>query len=316
MLAGEVFNLKRKVFILTDTGVPREYSEKIKSMASDAVIYTVPMGEGAKSFSVLEGVLSAMLDFNMSRADVLIAVGGGVVGDLGGFAASVYMRGIDFYSVPTTLLSQVDSSIGGKTAINLGSVKNTVGAFHQPRGVLIDTDTLDTLPKRQIAGGLAEVIKMAATFDGELFERLENEGFTKENREEIITAALKIKGKVVEEDERESGLRKVLNFGHTLGHGIESSLGLGALLHGECVALGMMPVAFGEAKGRIYSLAKALGLPMDYEYDISAALAPIVHDKKQEGGKISVILVDKIGSFRIEKMSITEFFTLVSGEKI
>ena len=315
-LAGEVFDLNRKVFILTDSGVPREYSEKIKSAASDAIIYTVPMGEGAKSFAVLENVLTSMLEFNMGRGDALVAVGGGVVGDLGGFAASVYMRGIDFYSVPTTLLSQVDSSIGGKTAINLGAVKNTVGAFHQPRGVLVDTDTLDTLPKRQIAGGLAEVIKMAATFDEELFERLEADGFNENNREEIITAALKIKKGVVEEDECERGLRKVLNFGHTLGHGIESSVGLGTLLHGECVALGMVPVAFGEAKERIIALSKNLGLPMDYKYDFGEALAPVVHDKKQQGGMLSVILVDKIGSYRMEKMSIAEFCALVNGENI
>ena len=315
-LADKLFNLKRRVFILTDSGVPEEYSKKIKALADSAVIYTVPMGEGAKSFAVLEEVLTAMLSFNIGRGDALVAVGGGVVGDLGGFAASVYMRGIDFYAVPTTLLSQVDSSIGGKTAVNLGKIKNAAGAFYQPKGVLVDTDTLKTLPERQLKSGLAEVIKMAATSDEELFLKLENEGFTDENREEIITAALKIKKNVVEVDEKETGLRKILNFGHTLGHGIESSLGLGALLHGECVALGMVPVTLGTEKKRILALCKKVGLPMDYEYELDRALKLVAHDKKSQNGVVSVILVEKIGSFKIEKMTLAEFCAFVKEELI
>ncbi len=305
--AKNLFNLERRVFILTDTGVPREYSEKIKKAGEEAVIYTVPMGESSKSLDVLRLVLTEMMKFGMGRGDALVAVGGGVVGDLGGFAAATYMRGIDFYGVPTTLLSQVDSSIGGKTAVNLSEVKNIVGAFHQPRGVLIDTDTLITLPKRQISNGLAEAIKMAATFDAALFKRLEREGFSAENAEDIITASLKIKKAVVEEDEREAGLRKVLNFGHTLGHGIEAEEELRGLFHGECVALGMVPMISAEERGRLVGLCQRVGLPMDYKYDVGRALSYVTHDKKCQSGYLSVILVEKIGSFKIEKMSLSDF---------
>lgn len=305
--AKNLFNLERRVFILTDTGVPREYSEKIKKAAKQAVIYTVPMGESSKSLEVLRLVLTEMMKFGMGRSDALVAVGGGVVGDLGGFAAATYMRGIDFYGVPTTLLSQVDSSIGGKTAVNLGEVKNIVGAFHQPRGVLIDTDTLKTLPKRQLSNGLAEAIKMAATFDAALFERLEREGFSEENAEDIITAALKIKKAVVEEDEREAGLRKVLNFGHTLGHGIEAEEELRGLFHGECVALGMVPMISAKERARLVELCRSVGLPMEYKYDVERALSYAAHDKKCQSGYVNVILVEKIGSFKIEKMSLFDF---------
>ncbi len=313
--AGTLLNLKRKVFILTDSGVPTQYSEEILRQSSDGVIYTVPEGEGSKSIATLEGVLSSMLNFGLCRSDVLVAVGGGVVGDLGGFAAAVYMRGIDFYNVPTTVLSAVDSSIGGKTAVNLGLVKNTVGAFHQPRAVIIDTDTLKTLPKRQIANGLAEAVKMAVTSDEVLFSRLESEGFTEDNAEEIISAALKIKKNVVEEDECEAGLRKILNFGHTLGHGIEAEEELSGLYHGECVALGILPVLAKSEQKRVASLLCTLGLPMDYKYDKEKALSYISHDKKCSGGKLTVILSDKIGTCRMEKMTVDEFKALVLDGK-
>lgn len=305
--AREIFDLNRKVFVLTDSGVPCEYAEAVKGQVQNAVVYTVPMGEGAKSFSVLEDVLAQMMSFDMGRGDVLVAVGGGVVGDLGGFAAAVYMRGIDFYSIPTTVLSCVDSSIGGKTAVNFGGVKNVIGAFHQPRGVLIDTDLLKTLPKRQIANGLAEVVKMATTFDEELFVRLEKEGLTEENTEEIIVSSLKIKKHVVECDEKEGGLRKVLNFGHTLGHGIEGSTGENELYHGECVALGMPPVCAPGVRERVVRLCEKLGLPMSTDFNLEAALALVAHDKKCQSGEISVIKVEKIGSYKIEKMSLGAF---------
>ena len=304
---GALFNLKRRIFILTDSGVPGEYAEAVRKQAQDAVIYTVSMGEGAKSFSVLQSVLARMMDFDLDRGDALVAVGGGVVGDLGGFAAAIYMRGIDFYSIPTTVLSCVDSSTGGKTAVNFGGVKNVIGAFHQPRGVLIDTDLLKTLPKRQFSNGLAEVVKMAATFDEALFVRLEKEGLTEENTEEIIVSALKIKKRVVECDEKEGGLRKVLNFGHTLGHGIEGSAGENELYHGECVALGMPPVCAPDVRERVVQLCEKLGLPMSTDFNLEAALALVAHDKKRQGDEISVIKVEKIGSYKMEKISLGAF---------
>ena len=190
--AGEIFDLTRRVLILTDSGVPSEYAQRVKALCSNARIMTVDKGEGSKNLDTLERVEREMLDFNMTRSDCVVAVGGGVVGDIAGFAASSYMRGVDFYNIPTTLLSQLDSSIGGKTGVNLGGVKHIVGAFYQPTGVIIDPELLKTLPKRHFASGLAEAIKMSLTSSGELFELIEA-GDTKENIEKIITEALLIK---------------------------------------------------------------------------------------------------------------------------
>ena len=185
--AGEYFNLARRVFIVTDDGVPGEYAKKIADCAAVAKIVTVPSGEGSKSIEVYSRLLSEMSEFGLTRTDCAVAVGGGVVGDLTGFAAASYMRGIDFYNVPTTLLSQVDSSIGGKCAVNHAGVKNIVGAFHQPRGVIVDIDTLKTLPERQIFAGLAESVKMALTSDKELFSIIEG-GVSEKNIENALKA--------------------------------------------------------------------------------------------------------------------------------
>ena len=311
--ANEYFDLDRKVFIITDSGVPCRYAEALRSVCKPATVYTVAEGEGSKSLSTLEAVLTAMADAELGRSDCVVAVGGGVVGDLGGFAASVYMRGIDFYNVPTTLLSQVDSSIGGKTAVNLGGIKNIVGAFKQPKGVIVDTDTLKTLPERHLMNGLAEAIKMATTSDAELFAKMESldKADIYNNIEEIIVGALKIKKHVVENDECENGLRKILNFGHTLGHGIEADAGLGTLYHGECVAIGMIPVAFGESQTRLLNVLKKFGLPTEYQGNIDSALRYVIHDKKCSGGVISVIVSEKIGTHAIKSMSVEEFKNLV-----
>ena len=276
------------------------------------MIYTIPRGEGSKSISVLEGVLSEMMRFGMTRSDAVVAVGGGVVGDLSGFAASVYMRGIDFYNIPTTLLSQLDSSIGGKCAVNLGEVKNAVGSFYQPKAVLIDTDTLKTLDKRQLSAGLSESVKMALTRDKALFELIES-GNISECIEEIIISSLMIKKKVVEEDERESGLRRVLNFGHTYGHGIEAEEGLSGLLHGECVALGMLPVCSCEVRERLTPVLKKLSLPTEYKGNVDRALEYIVHDKKCDGADINIILCEKIGEFTEKRMSTEKFGEMIKN---
>jgi 3-dehydroquinate synthase len=223
------------------------------------------------------------------------------------------MRGVDFYNIPTTLLSQVDSSIGGKTAIDFDGVKNIVGAFYQPKGVIIDPDLLKTLSKRQVSNGLAESVKMALTCDKELFELIENNEFSDDILEQIITRSIKIKKSIVEADEREGGLRKILNFGHTFGHGIES-VSNGELYHGECVAIGMTVVCSAEVKERLISLLERIGLPSKFEGDTDGALNLIVHDKKNDKSKLSCIFVDKIGSYRIEKMSPTDFCDLVRKE--
>ena len=209
--ADELFNLNRRVLIITDSGVPREYAEKVLKASRDGDIVTVNQGESSKSAECFIRLLEKMVEMGMTRSDCVVAVGGGVVGDLAGFVAASYMRGVDFYNIPTTLLSQVDSSIGGKTAINLGGVKNIVGAFYQPKGVIIDPDLLKTLPKRQINNCLAEAIKMSLTSDENLFDFIcEND--VNENIEEIIIRSIKIKKAVVEADEREGGIRKILNF--------------------------------------------------------------------------------------------------------
>ena len=230
--AGSYLNLNRRVLVATDTGVPSEYARTVAEQCREGIICTVDMGEGTKSLETFSRLLSVMLEHGFSRRDCVVAVGGGVVGDLSGFAASAYMRGIDFYNIPTTLLSQIDSSIGGKTAVNFGGVKNIVGAFYQPKQVLIDPELLKTLPPRQISNGLAEAIKMALTSDRELFDLFEN-GDVESSIDEIIIRSLNIKKSVVEQDEKESGLRRILNFGHTVGHGIESSEGMSELYHGE-----------------------------------------------------------------------------------
>jgi len=260
---------------------------------------TLRQGEESKTMlSVIELCRTMMLR-GFHRGDAVVAVGGGVMGDLAGFTAASYMRGIDFYNIPTTVLSQVDSSVGGKTGVNLDHIKNIVGAFKQPKGVIADVDLLKTLPPRQVANGLAEAVKMAATFDASLFEAFERDEPL--SMTDIIARSIALKIAVVEQDEKESGLRKVLNFGHTLGHGIES-LGLG-YDHGECVALGMLPMCSEEVKIRLSTVLQRLGLPTAAVFDPEAAMLAVSHDKKAGGDTVSSVLVDTIGSFRFANLT-------------
>ena len=298
--AAEHLDLCRRVLVVTDAGVPKAYAERLAAQCRAPRIVTVPEGEGSKSVEGWSRLLREMLEGGFSRGDCVVAVGGGVVGDLAGFAASAYMRGIDFYNIPTTLLSQIDSSIGGKTAINFGGVKNVVGAFYQPKKVLIDPCLLASLPARQIANGLAEALKVALTSDGELFSILE-EGNIEKELDEIIRRSLLVKKAVVEQDEREAGLRRVLNFGHTVGHGIESTNKEG-LYHGECVALGMLPMLGEALRPRVVCVLRALGLYRTPDYDWDKIRAAMLHDKKANGDTVTVVTVEEIGSFRIEKM--------------
>ena len=296
--AGQLLELDRRVLVVTDEGVPPEYAECVASQCREPVVVTVPRGEGSKSFEQLERLLSAMLEASFTRGDCVVAVGGGVVGDLSGFAASCYMRGIDFYNIPTTLLSQVDSSVGGKTAVNFGGVKNIVGAFYQPKKVIIDPETLKTLERRQLMAGLAEAIKMAATSSAELFELIEKSEDLDADLPEIIRRSLCIKRDVVEQDPKENGLRRILNFGHTVGHAVEG-FNKGKLLHGECVALGMPPMCSGEALERVTRVLKKYGLPTEIEQSADELMPYLKHDKKMTADLVKVVLVDKIGQFRI-----------------
>jgi len=303
--ANKHLQLNRRVLVVTDTGVPQIYPQILSDQCSKPVIYTVESGESSKSLEVFANLLQTMLDNSFSRKDCVVAVGGGVVGDLSGFAASAYMRGIDFYNIPTTLLSQIDSSIGGKTAINFGGVKNIVGAFHQPKKVLIDPDLLHTLPSRQISNGLAEALKMALTSDEELFDIFENKDI-ESNIDEIIIRSLNIKRYVVEQDEKETGLRKILNFGHTLGHGIESSQNLTDLYHGECVALGIIPMCDEKIRHRVIEVLKKCNLykTIDFNWDMITKAA--FHDKKADGDFVTVTMVPEIGNYELKKLKCTQ----------
>lgn len=304
--AGELLNLNRKVLVVTDDGVPVEYAETVASMCKDATVLVVPQGENSKGLETFGRLLRTMLEKSFTRKDCVVAVGGGVVGDLSGFAAASYMRGIDFYNIPTTILSQVDSSIGGKTAINLENIKNIVGAFYQPKRVLIDAEVLRSLPARQKSNGLSEALKMSMTSDKELFEIFEN-GDIEANLSTIIERALRIKKSVVEQDEKEQNLRRILNFGHTIGHGIESFEHLNGLYHGECVALGMIPMCAPEIRERLIPILKKLNLPTTCAFDTDAVCAAILHDKKAGGDAITAVFVNELGSFEMKPVKADEW---------
>lgn len=304
--ADTFFNLNRKVLVVTDSGVPEIYAKTVASLAKDPVIVTIPQGETSKNLSQFETLCRTMLQHHFTRTDCVVAVGGGVVGDLAGFAAASFLRGIDFYNIPTTVLSQVDSSIGGKVAIDMDGIKNCVGAFYQPKGVLIDPDVLSTLPPRQIANGLAEAVKMAVTFDQHLFEAFEM-GDPLKDVENVIVRSLRIKAAVVKADEKESGLRRVLNFGHTIGHGIETAGGLDALYHGECVALGMLPMCAPALAQRVKAVLTKLGLPTTCDAKPEMVWEALCHDKKLSGDSITVVYAEKAGSFEMKKMPLEEF---------
>lgn len=303
--AGELLELDRKVLVVTDDGVPSQYAQKLASFCKQSHIVTLPQGEATKNFNSYMYLCEQMLSLGFTRTDCVVAVGGGVMGDLAGFTAATFMRGVDFYNIPTTLLSQVDSSVGGKTGIDVGEVKNIVGAFKQPKRVLIDPDLLSTLPKRHISAGLAESVKMALTCDKDLFSVMEN-GVTDENLEEIITKSIMIKKNVVEQDEKESSLRRVLNFGHTVGHGIETAMQL-KLLHGECIALGMLPMCSDEVRKRLIPVLRSLELPVTADFDKNAVFEAMRHDKKLSGTDINIVFVSDVGSFEFKRMSVVDF---------
>lgn len=303
---------ERRYAIITDDGVPSQWVEKVSAQLPDSFVITIPQGEGSKSFPVYESVLKEMARHSMSRKDAVLALGGGVPGDLAGFAAATYMRGIDFYNIPTTVLSQVDSSVGGKTAIDLGEMKNIVGAFWQPKCVIIDPQVLSTLPDRQISNGLAEALKMGLIFDAELVNAFEADHL---DITDAIARSIALKAQVVEADEKEGGLRKVLNFGHTIGHAIEGSYGLNTYLHGECVAMGMLYMIEDEAlKQRVRKILDALHLPViPADLDSERVMALLRHDKKGTRSGVDVIVVSQAGQYEIRHETYEQIEARLNG---
>lgn len=308
----ELIGGSERVFIISETGVPVKWKDKVSCALGGAPLYEFGQGEEHKNLNTYSGILSWLAENRASRKDLIVALGGGVTGDLAGFAAATYMRGIRYINIPTTLLSQLDSSIGGKTAVDHAGIKNIAGAFWQPSAVIIDPDTLQTLPERQIRNGLAEAVKAGMIRDCELLGIFEDDDYM-DRIDEIILRSLMVKKEIVEEDENENSVRKLLNFGHTWGHAYES-LATGEYLHGECVAMGMMTVLRGEEiRGRLAAILDRLDLPSECKADPEAVCRLILNDKKTHGDLTDVVQVDEIGNAHIETWSI-EDVRRVSGK--
>ena len=308
----------RKVMVVTDSGVPFQYAQAVLSCCPQGYCHVFERGEENKTLDTVRHILEDLLENGFTRSDAVIAVGGGVVGDVAGFAASCYLRGIDFYNVPTTLLSQVDSSIGGKTGVDFGGVKNVVGAFYMPKAVIVDPDCLATLDPRLLHEGLAEAIKMAATSDAALFSYIEEEGPLEPRLDRIIKDALAIKEVVVKDDPKEGGLRRVLNFGHTVGHAIEAAGAARSehpLFHGECVAAGMLYMCSDAVRARLEPLLRCYNLPVSDPFDTDTLLSYIGHDKKKLGDTVKAVYVDQIGSFEFRDMDMEQMRQCIQNHK-
>lgn len=301
-----------KVAIVTNPKVAGLHLQTLlgRLSAKEVYIITVPDGEQYKTLETIESILERMFDHRLNRKSLLIALGGGVIGDMTGFAASLYNRGIDFIQIPTTLLSQVDASVGGKTGVNNRFGKNLIGAFHQPRAVYIDPAFLKTLPAREFGAGVAEIVKMAVTFNASFFEWLEqNDLRDGDNLVYALQKAVETKAAVVEEDEKEQGLRAALNYGHTFGHVIENETNYSTYLHGESVAMGMvmandLACTVGlmnpsEAE-RVKNLLGRYYLPLEYPIgDVERFYQAFFLDKKSADSAITFILPRGIGNVEI-----------------
>lgn len=305
-------NLDTKVAIVTNPKVAGLHLPYLlsKITAKELYIITVPDGEEYKNQQSIDTILESLFNHRFNRKSMLIAFGGGVIGDMVGYAASIYQRGIDFIQIPTTLLSQVDASVGGKTGMNNKYGKNLVGAFHQPRAVYIDPYFLRTLPNREFGAGVAEIVKMAVTFNKEFFSYLETADLKDPKvLQEAIKQAVETKASVVAQDEKERGLRAALNYGHTFGHVIENETGYKTYLHGEAVAIGIVmanklacKLGFmneNEAE-RVTNVLKKYDLPVDYKIeDVESFYEAFFLDKKSSDANITFILADSIGGVKM-----------------
>ena len=309
-----------RVLIVSDSHVAPLYADEVAASLSAAgfipAFFTFPAGEQSKRLSTVAAIYTVLAEYGFTRSDLIVALGGGVTGDMAGYAAATWLRGMDFVQIPTSVLAQVDSSIGGKTGVDIPEGKNLVGAFWQPLRVLADTDTLSTLPEAYIADGLAEVVKSACIKDAYLFDLLEKQpALTTDNRETVITRCMDIKRGVVERDERESGERKLLNFGHTLAHALEKHYQYKGLSHGMAVAVGMAEITrASERQGltkpgtteRLCRLLSALSLPVSDPAPLAAYLSGALLDKKRDGAALDLILLHDIGNAYIQRVSVND----------
>lgn len=312
--------LGRRCAVISDAAVARRYRKpalaSLKAAGFQPIFISQPAGEKAKTLKNVQACYDQLSKHRLERGSFVVTLGGGVVGDLGGFVAATYLRGIDFVQVPTTLLAQVDSSVGGKVGVNLPAGKNLVGAFYQPKLVLCDLDTLDTLPLREFRAGLAEVIKYGIIYDAKLFRRLERDlpkllAQDTATLSAVIARCCQIKAEVVGQDEKEAGLRAILNFGHTIGHGLEAISQYGKYLHGEAISIGQAVAAkiSNELTGlpdaevdRIATIFAAAGLPTEVNLNATQTkrlFAAMKLDKKVSGGEIKFVLAESIGRVKI-----------------
>ena len=312
----KVFN-GEKIFILTDENVNNFYGEKVTSLLKDAGYKVKKLvlkpGEETKNYRSVEGIYNELIDFKLTRSDLIITLGGGVIGDLGGFVASTFLRGVDFIQFPTSLLAQVDSSVGGKVGVDIAQGKNLVGSFYHPKAVFIDPNVLKTLEPRFFNDGMAEVIKYGCIKDKNFFYELKsykNKSEVINNIDKVINSCCTIKRDVVEKDEKDKGDRMLLNFGHTLGHGIEQYYNYKKYTHGEGVAVGMYAITkisedIGLTKKgtaeEIKELLIQYDLPWELDIKIDSIMEAISLDKKNIGGKLNVILLKEIGESFIHK---------------
>lgn len=311
----------RRVMIVTNPAVNRLYgttvSNSLRRAGFQVATTEIPAGERAKSLRQAAGLYRAFLDNRMDRRSVVVALGGGVIGDLAGYAAATFLRGVPLVQIPTTLLAQVDSSVGGKVAVNLPEGKNLVGAFYQPSLVVADVRTLQSLPPRQMRGGLAEVVKYGMIADRELLTYVETylDAILRAEEESLtylVTRSCAIKAQVVEEDEREEGMRAILNFGHTVGHALETGAGYRKLLHGEAIAVGMVVATkLSVDRGlceqrdldRLRTLLIRIGLPVETSLDMKRLMRTIGYDKKVRNRMIYVVLTKGIGHVTLAEIS-------------
>ena len=310
----EKISIDSKVAIITNPKVAGLHLKSLleKIDAKELYIITLPDGEEYKNQKTIDNLLENLFNHKFDRKSTLIAFGGGVIGDMTGFLASIYQRGIDFIQIPTTLLSQVDASVGGKTGINNSYGKNLIGAFYQPKAVYIETSFLKTLPDREFSAGVAEIVKMAVTFDKDFFEFLyENDLNDEEILSKAIEKSVKTKAKVVEQDEKEGGIRAVLNYGHTFAHVIEKETNYTTYLHGEAVGIGMvmanrlaqkLNLLTKEEAQKIKTLLERYNIPTTYQIkDIELFYQTFFLDKKTKNNSLTFILPKGIGGFEIKK---------------